>query len=272
MLQLHDVAEFFEKRSGQNPLVENILRAALNNNVACFDFGNPEDISKDARSSLVDYACELASHSMFKLPYQIVYYSYSGETAHEGILVEQISDTELSFCVFNAVKKPTKVGIVISGQARLTMGKDSSDGQKDFYVRSKQLFIHEDAKPRYDDIELKMTTAATNYTLMFTALLMSTHTRTRENSIGIKLNQKREKRGLLPIMPYHTVYFEADGKRYNMDGTEHGGTHASPRMHWRRGHIRKFESGKIAHVRPCLVGSIGTSAQVLKPKYEMRAS
>jgi Protein of unknown function (DUF2786) len=33
-----------------------------------------------------------------------------------------------------------------------------------------------------------------------------------------------------------------------------GGTHASPRLHWRRGHIRRLPSGECTQVRPCLVG------------------
>ena len=32
-----------------------------------------------------------------------------------------------------------------------------------------------------------------------------------------------------------------------------GGTHKSPRMHWRVGHTRKLKSGKIVKVKPCLV-------------------
>ena len=72
-------------------------------------------------------------------------------------------------------------------------------------------------------------------------------------------------------MPYHTVYFEVGGKNYNTDGTEvGGGAHASPRMHWRRGHVRKLESGKMTHVRPCLVNAMGSDVSVPKPKYELR--
>jgi hypothetical protein len=39
-----------------------------------------------------------------------------------------------------------------------------------------------------------------------------------------------------------------------IDGSEEGGTHASPRLHWRRGHVRRLANGKITNVRPTLVG------------------
>ena len=33
-----------------------------------------------------------------------------------------------------------------------------------------------------------------------------------------------------------------------------GGTHASPRIHWRRGHIRTLQDGRKTQVKPCIVG------------------
>ena len=86
----------------------------------------------------------------------------------------------------------------------------------------------------------------------------------------IRDSNKRMKRGLPEIMPFHTVYFDIGGRHYNTDGSERNGSHASPRLHWRRGHIRKMKTGKVAHVRPHLVGTMGTDLTAPKPVYEMR--
>jgi len=64
-------------------------------------------------------------------------------------------------------------------------------------------------------------------------------------------NAKRVKAGKLPI--YETkmlvidVNYTASGKKME------GGSHASPRQHLRRGHIRRLESGNI-WVNSCVVG------------------
>ena len=47
---------------------------------------------------------------------------------------------------------------------------------------------------------------------------------------------------------------------YKITGLSLGGTHASPRMHWRRGHFRRQPIGtglidyKIIWLEPCLIG------------------
>jgi hypothetical protein len=48
-----------------------------------------------------------------------------------------------------------------------------------------------------------------------------------------------------------------------------GGSHASPRMHWRRGHVRTLADGRKVQVKPCVVGDVarGTIAHdyVVRP-------
>lgn len=39
-----------------------------------------------------------------------------------------------------------------------------------------------------------------------------------------------------------------------------GGTHASPRLHDRRGHLRRLRGGKNVWVRPCKVGDASLGA------------
>lgn len=68
------------------------------------------------------------------------------------------------------------------------------------------------------------------------------------------LNAERAKKGKPPIISYHTLAIDLAQAR--LPGIRSvGGSHASPRLHWRRGHIRNLANGKVSIVSPCLVGS-----------------
>lgn len=64
------------------------------------------------------------------------------------------------------------------------------------------------------------------------------------------INAKRKRKGKQPLFSWHTVKIEpAAAKREHQ-----GGTHASPRLHDRRGHWRICKSGKKVFVKACKVG------------------
>lgn len=66
------------------------------------------------------------------------------------------------------------------------------------------------------------------------------------------LNAKRKKKGKPPLFEYRTIVVDlADTK---IPGAKIGSDRASPRMHWRRGHVRTLKNGVKTMVRPCLVG------------------
>lgn len=66
-----------------------------------------------------------------------------------------------------------------------------------------------------------------------------------------KLNKQRAKKGRPPIFEYRIVEIPAWAKA-KAEGL--GGTHASPRLHWRRGHERRLGEGRKTFVHACLVG------------------
>jgi hypothetical protein len=66
------------------------------------------------------------------------------------------------------------------------------------------------------------------------------------------INNKRKQKGKLPIFTFKTLHIEA-GDRAEIKLWKLG-THASPRVHLRRGHIRKLPSGKEVWVQHCTVG------------------
>lgn len=67
-----------------------------------------------------------------------------------------------------------------------------------------------------------------------------------------KLQKARAKRGKKPLFSYWTLEL-TDPKTES--GDARGGTHASPRLHLRRGHPRQFKPGHWTWVQPCAVGN-----------------
>jgi hypothetical protein len=65
-----------------------------------------------------------------------------------------------------------------------------------------------------------------------------------------KLNKKRLANGRTPFFSYHCLSLvESQAK-----SSPGGGVHASPRQHYRRGHIRRLSPGRKTWVRPAMVG------------------
>lgn len=66
-----------------------------------------------------------------------------------------------------------------------------------------------------------------------------------------KLNKKRLSSGKEPLFEYRVLKLKGSSRRAV---ESQGGSHASPRLHYRRGHIRRLASGKKTWVRPHMVG------------------
>ncbi len=76
---------------------------------------------------------------------------------------------------------------------------------------------------------------------------------TIENQPPKFINSLRRNKGKVPFFSYHTLHLTGETAR-NAHASEQKGTHASPRLHLRRGHIRCYASGKKVWVQSCLVG------------------
>ena len=73
------------------------------------------------------------------------------------------------------------------------------------------------------------------------------------NNLPPKLiNQKRLKKGKVPFFEYKTLHIKQERKEKN---NIKKGTHNSPRLHLRRGHIRKLYDGRKIWITACLVGN-----------------
>ena len=84
---------------------------------------------------------------------------------------------------------------------------------------------------------------------------------TAEVSAPAALNKKRQEKGKQPFFSYKVLQL-SDERREAVKGGA-GGNHASPRMHLRRGHLRRLES-KVVWVRPAMVNAGTSTGAVLK--------
>lgn len=91
---------------------------------------------------------------------------------------------------------------------------------------------------------------------------------TSDVSASSVLNQKRRKKGKQPFFTYKVLQIADERKASGKPGA--GGSHASPRMHLRRGHIRRL-GGKITWVRPTMV-SAGSPVGVVAKDYSVTES
>lgn len=82
------------------------------------------------------------------------------------------------------------------------------------------------------------------------------------------LNKKREAKGKQPFFTYKVLQLSDD--RQAPGGNGAGGTHASPRMHLRRGHLRRLEN-KTIWVRPSMVNA-SSAVGIIAKDYAVRKS
>lgn len=85
----------------------------------------------------------------------------------------------------------------------------------------------------------------------FTAI-NCTNIRRVEHNPDAKLQKARAKRGKQPLFSYWTLELDLDRTER---GESLGGTHASPRLHLRRGHARQYAPGKWTWIQPFAVGN-----------------
>ena len=128
---------------------------------------------------------------------------------------------------------------------------------EEFRADSSVLFDFEETTTKeQDEITKRIVNACLQVILAVCAIMNSHDVEIITTPAPKRFNEKRVKKGKPPIGEIKEIRINYGGKRYMIDGREEGGTHASPRLHWRRGHVRRLASGKITNVRPTLVGSI----------------
>jgi len=96
-------------------------------------------------------------------------------------------------------------------------------------------------------------TATINTLLASIILIQSKGIKIETVAPDSKLNKSRIKKGKPPLFEYKTIELSGFTSKKSL-GTGNG-THASPRLHFRRGHVRTLPTGVKTAVQACVVGS-----------------
>lgn len=111
-----------------------------------------------------------------------------------------------------------------------------------------------DGSRKIDSVD-KLTTNV-NVIRRFLLALNCTNVRGVDNSPPAALNRKRQKAGKLPLFTYKTLHVLAGYRSASHDPrADDAEAKRSPRLHFRRGHVRRIGDGRITWVQQCMVGN-----------------
>lgn len=120
-----------------------------------------------------------------------------------------------------------------------------------FTQENDQLLIHHDHDYEFKELQVGAIMAL-NLMVKAIDVLNCSNVKIIESQEKKLINKKRKAKGKLPMFTYKTLHIDT-GEQEKQKG-EKKGSHASPRVHLRRGHIRTLANGKTVWVQPCVVG------------------
>ena len=228
-----------------------------------FDCGSiPVDLFKGG----VDFADQLQSFGLLRLPYdeclfQIgpIDFSEKDDSSDIGFMLILAHQNEANIYgrTYFISSRLTRF-YSVTGSTTFILPKNIS--RDDWHARMSSFAVRDKCPAQTPNILLQADEDALVSMKLFSGWLFSCLGCL--NSDGIEseqtpekrfINARREAAGRPPIFGYRLL--RVDMSKMKMPGlTATGNQHASPRMHWRRGHIRTLCTGKHVIVRPCLVG------------------
>lgn len=230
-----------------------------------FDVGSVlSDMPEEEYFDLISYAYELLEYDLQLFPYPqfVVSYLWCGD---HMLIAADINKSEIVITGFQKHKTlPLHPGIIAS-----FFVKKDSDKSEAFAELHFAYDIYPAPNTKTEQFShRKEATQCLSLLLAFGALLNAKDAKIETTPAPKALNKSRAKKGKAPIGQISEIRIVTGGTVRTASGHEATGSHASKRMHWRRGHVRRLASGVITNVRPTLVGSIH-GASVKAPQYKI---
>lgn len=211
--------------------------------------------SDEALSSLFETALDYQKHGLLRLPYPQAYFEFC---LSEGVILAAlaIEVENHNFVVHGWLRQAGEREFLDLGMISYCDSDTGDTVVKPFFL-----------KGAYADQDSAVAVIRTAWSCVAVAiaLLSAKGASSIVEEPSAALNKARERKGLCPLFRHTVVKVEA----YSQTGRpiRLGGTHASPALHWRRGHVRDLRSGKKAPVKPCLVGK--PEFGVIRHDYEL---
>ncbi|MCP4127325.1 MAG: hypothetical protein GY753_09715 [Gammaproteobacteria bacterium] len=194
----------------------------------------------DEFSNMPGFEMEEAKISVPKLPYDKVYFE---AVSHDGNRYGAIFENYGEYGVCGQV--------LLEAQLENSAIKGLIPMGVSFFEDGDKLAIHAAHAEGFEEKEIAMI-AALDLMVKAIEVLNCSNVKTIDSQEKKFINKKRKAKGKLPLFTYKTLHIDT-GEREEQKGPSKG-AHASPRVHLRRGHIRKLAAGKTTWVQPCVVG------------------
>lgn len=230
-----------------------------------FEFGRIESINRETGKSMLAYSNELGRHRLFRLPFQKMIISFEvSSVAGVTILAEEKDDDFIVFSIFTALKNTAFTSHCWAS------ARSDDDG---LFLKPYGCVVSRIVRDeKRTDIAKETQKNIPTWTIGLLTMLNAKGVEQRITPAPHKLNKHRTAAGKPAIGEVREILINVDGKRYLPSGDAEKGSHASPRLHWRRGHIRRLPSGEITHVRPHLVGATLGGEEPAKKDYRVKPS
>lgn len=282
-MRLHHVLELYDRPGTPKSEYMDALKANYPH-IAQFSFGAIDPIPEDEWKGLQLYSNELIGHDLFDLPFDLVAFSWShtitGDKQDYLVVAQTLRDEK------SGSDRPVLLDLWVFPRAGDAGAPIPLHGFMDFRACRDSGKIAATRPELMFPIRAGKGVAARSVDDLpgaergfieiicdFLALVVMLHANgveTRETAAPERLNKQRVKKGLPAIQSIREVFVRVGNRVVRPSGVEDGGRgHASPRCHWRRGHVRRLPEGRITNVRPCLVGTIA-GAEPAPKEYVVR--
>ena len=208
----------------------NRLKLLINRSIK-FEFDG-----KDTDGKEVEFSC-------FKLPYEYSYFECSTEQkAVYGILLQQVNEDK----ILGSIIQDSVAGFfepqLIEFEVYCLEGGS-------LMLRCRNTV---ETAEMYNENEAKEAVTVCVGNVIRCCEIMNCSNVELVDNIPSRLKQSRVKKGKTPLFEFKTLHIKSNNKKNIQKGY---GTHKSPRVHLRRGHIRHLQSGITTWVQSCMVGS-----------------
>lgn len=241
-----------------------------------FDFGELAPTTEH-----VDFGFELFKRGLFVPPFPITFYSGRALGTNHGAMIESADSGDGSndlFYITVFCETRSEIGSFVApmhGCAIQTEGDVAELPIRTISMFNNAVTVRRSTGEAYtDDQKYAALGRALRFIVGTTAMLMSKDVHKTTEPAPLKLNAQRARKGRSPINDVHLIKIVASEEYRYLEAGRAFGTHASPKMHWRRGHFRTLHRGedtqKIIPVAPSLIGANESARGVVPKEYMVR--